>query len=178
MDDTGSAATSYTGDTVEAETAYVYAVQARNGAGDGDRSDTAEVLTPAAPKTDAEPLIAKQQLESIALVSNTKQKAAPVEGISYGLSGLGLLPDAIAVEFTTGSNPEGYRLSEVQVLASDGSSGSALVEASIFTSDSGNPGTSVHVLDTTVFATDMPRRASLTAPDGATLEARGPISWW
>ena len=59
VDDTGSAATSYTDDTVEAETTYVYAVQARNGAGDGDRSDTTGVLTPPAPAT-GEPSSARQ----------------------------------------------------------------------------------------------------------------------
>ena len=46
---TGSATTSYTDDTVTAETAYVYAVKARNANGLSAQSDTTTANTPAAP---------------------------------------------------------------------------------------------------------------------------------
>ena len=49
-DDTGSTSTSYTDDTVEAVTTYVYAVRARNARGLGLQSDTVTVTTSAAPE--------------------------------------------------------------------------------------------------------------------------------
>ena len=48
-DDTGSATSSYTDDTVEAETTYVYAVRGRNTHGLSPQSDAVSVTTPAAP---------------------------------------------------------------------------------------------------------------------------------
>ena len=48
VEDTESAATSYTDDSVEPETTYVYALQARNSSGESDQSETAEVTTSAA----------------------------------------------------------------------------------------------------------------------------------
>ena len=53
--DTGSATTSYTDDTVEAETTYVYAIRARNTDGLGPQSDTVTVTTPADPVLPAKP---------------------------------------------------------------------------------------------------------------------------
>ena len=49
LDDTESAGTSYTDDTVEAETTYVYAVRGRNTHGLSPQSDAVSVTTPAAP---------------------------------------------------------------------------------------------------------------------------------
>ena len=49
VDDTNSASASYTDDSVDAETTYVYALQARNSSGDSDRSETVEVTTQQAP---------------------------------------------------------------------------------------------------------------------------------
>ena len=48
--DTGSAASSYTDDTVEAQTTYVYAIRARNTHGLGPQSDPISATTPAAPE--------------------------------------------------------------------------------------------------------------------------------
>ena len=47
--DTGSASASYTGDTVEEETEYFYAIRARNAEGLGPQSDPISVRTLAAP---------------------------------------------------------------------------------------------------------------------------------
>ena len=49
-DDTGNASASYTDNTVTAETAYAYAIKARNSAGRGPQSDPVTVTTPAAPE--------------------------------------------------------------------------------------------------------------------------------
>ena len=54
-DNTGSATTSYTDDSVEAETTYVYATKARNAHGLSPQSDTVSVTTPAAPVLPAKP---------------------------------------------------------------------------------------------------------------------------
>ena len=70
VEDTESAATSYTDNSVEAETTYVYALRARNNAGESGRSETVEVTTGAAP-ADEEPLITAKQVAEISLVSNT-----------------------------------------------------------------------------------------------------------
>ena len=53
--DTGSAASSYTDDSVTAETTYVYAIRARNAHGLGPQSDGVSAVTPAAPKPPAKP---------------------------------------------------------------------------------------------------------------------------
>ena len=47
--DTGTAATTYTDDTVAAETRYTYRIKAINGAGTSDRSRWYHIDTPAAP---------------------------------------------------------------------------------------------------------------------------------
>ena len=49
-EDTGSTDANYSDDTVEAETTYAYAIQARNAAGLGPQSDTVSVTTQAAPE--------------------------------------------------------------------------------------------------------------------------------
>ena len=54
-DNTGSATTNYTDDSVEAETTYVYATRARNAHGLSPQSDTVSVTTPAAPVLPAKP---------------------------------------------------------------------------------------------------------------------------
>ena len=50
--DTGTAATTYTDDTVEAETRYTYRIKAINGAGTSERSRWSHIDTPAAPVPD------------------------------------------------------------------------------------------------------------------------------
>ena len=47
--DTGTAATTYTDDTVAAGTSYTYRIKAVNGAGPGERSRWFHIDTPAAP---------------------------------------------------------------------------------------------------------------------------------
>ena len=50
--DTGTAATTYTDDTVSAETRYTYRIKAINGAGTSERSRWSHIDTPAAPVPD------------------------------------------------------------------------------------------------------------------------------
>ena len=59
LDDTESARTSYTDDTVEAETTYVYAVRARNAHGLSPQSDPVTVTTLAATEEDEPPTSAR-----------------------------------------------------------------------------------------------------------------------
>ena len=61
IDDTGNANTSYTDDTVEAQTTYAYAVRARNADGLGPQSDPVSVTTPAAPE-EADPPPSERQI--------------------------------------------------------------------------------------------------------------------
>ena len=58
-DDTESAGTSHTDDTVEAQTTYVYAVRARNAHGLGPQSDPVTVTTSTAPEEDEPPTSAR-----------------------------------------------------------------------------------------------------------------------
>ena len=59
LDDTESAGTSHTDDTVEAETTYVYAVRGRNAHGLGPQSDPVTATTLAAPEEDEPPTSAR-----------------------------------------------------------------------------------------------------------------------
>ena len=53
--DTGTAATTYTDDTVAAETSYTYRIKAANGAGTSERSRWFHIDIPAAPEPEADP---------------------------------------------------------------------------------------------------------------------------
>ena len=53
--DTGTAATTYTDDTVAAETSYTYRIKATNGAGPSKRSRWSHINTPAAPDPETDP---------------------------------------------------------------------------------------------------------------------------
>ena len=66
-DDTGDANASYTDDTVEAETTYVYAVRARNAHGLSPQSDPVSVTTPAAPPSKPTGLITAASHDSVLL---------------------------------------------------------------------------------------------------------------
>ena len=63
-DDTGSASTSYTDDTVEAETTYVYAVRGRNAHGLGPQSGPVTATTPAPPEEEDPPTSARALAEA------------------------------------------------------------------------------------------------------------------
>ena len=66
-DDTGNQNTSYTDDTVAAETTYVYAIKARNANGLSLQSDTVSATTPAAPPTKPVGLVPLPRHDSVAL---------------------------------------------------------------------------------------------------------------
>ena len=53
--DTGTAATTYTDDTVAAGTSYTYRIKAINGAGPGERSRWSHIDTPSAPEPETDP---------------------------------------------------------------------------------------------------------------------------
>ena len=67
VDDSGDADTSYTDDTVEAETTYVYAVRGRNADGLSPQSDPVSVTTPAAPPAKPTGLITAASHDSVLL---------------------------------------------------------------------------------------------------------------
>ena len=140
VDDTGSAATSYTDDSVEPETTYVYALRARNNSGESGRSETARVTTTAAP-ADEEPLVAAKQVAEISLVSNTAETKS--NSVAVGSIGSSTLDSAIS--FHTGDNPDGYTVTSVQILVNRQNS-NAIPEVSIYSDSSGNVGTSLHTL--------------------------------
>ena len=170
VEDTTSATTSYTDDSVEPETTYVYALQARNSSGESDRSETAEVTTTAAP-ADEEPLVTAKQVAEISLVSNTGESLTRTFRV-------GMLTNSeykYATSFHTGENPDGYALSSVQLNINRENS-SAIPEVSIFSDSSGSVGTSLHTLtnpsnlplhtDSTTY-----ELVTFTAPSGTTLVA-------
>ena len=66
-DDTESAGTSHTDDTVEADTTYVYAVRGRNAHGLGPQSEPVNVTTPAAPPAKPTGLITAASHDSVLL---------------------------------------------------------------------------------------------------------------
>ena len=67
LDDTESAGTSHTDDTVEAETTYVYAVRGRNAHGLGPQSDPVSATTPAAPPAKPTGLLTAASHDSVLL---------------------------------------------------------------------------------------------------------------
>ena len=140
VEDTESTATSYTDGSVEAETTYVYALQARNSAGESNRSETAEVTTSAAP-ADEEPLITAKQVAVISLVSNTGETSDS----NVPTGNLGSRTSDFATSFHTGDNPDGYTLTSVQLIINRQNS-DAIPQISIFTDSSGSVGTSLHTL--------------------------------
>ena len=140
VDNTESAATSYTDGSVEPETTYVYALRARNSSGESGRSETVEVTTGAAP-AEEEPLITAKQVAEISLVSNTGETSdsnVPTGNLGSGTSDF-------ATSFHTGDNPDGYTLTSVQLIINRQNS-DAIPQISIFTDSSGSVGTSLHTL--------------------------------
>ena len=140
VEDTESASTSYTDNSVEAETTYVYALQSRNSSGESGRSETARVTTGAAPAGE-EPLITAKQFADISLVSNTGESQNGTV-----TAGNATLQDwAFASSFHTGDHPDGYTVTSVQLrinrLNSD-----AIPIVSIFSDNSGSVGSSLHAL--------------------------------
>ena len=140
VEDTESAATSYTDGSVEAETTYVYALQARNSSGESGRSETARVTTGAAP-ADEEPLITAKQVAVISLVSNTAESNP--NAVVVGNTGFNT--DDYATQFHTGDNPDGYALTSVQISMNREDS-VAVPEVAIFSDSSGSVGTELHAL--------------------------------
>ena len=171
VEDTGSAATSYTDDSVEPETTYVYALRARNSSGESDRSETARVTTTAAP-ADEEPLVTAKQVAEISLVSNTAETST--SGFTIAVNFANNKVD-FATSFHTGNNPDGYALTSAQVLINRTTS-SPIPEVFIFSDSSGSPGTNLHTLTNPSdlpFHTDQNTSTltTFTAPANATLTA-------
>ena len=169
VDDTNSASTSYTDESVEAETTYVYALQARNSSGDSDRSETAEVTTSAAPE-DEEPLIAAKQVAEISLVSNTAASQDALIVIGQ------LSNNAVrsATSFHTGDNADGYALTSVQLFINR-QTNDVIPKVSIFSDSSGSVGTSLHALmnpsSLPLHTDNTAEITTFTAPDSTTLAA-------
>ena len=140
VEDTESAATSYTDDSVEPETTYAYALQARNSSGESDRSETVEVTTTAAP-AGKESLVVARQVAEISLVSNTGENVSNAVATDNN----GFNTDNYATSFHTGDNRDGYTVTSVQ-LSINREDSAARPEVSIFSDSSVSVGTSLHTL--------------------------------
>ena len=97
VEDTGSSATSYTDNTVAAETSYEYRIRAINDVGLSEQSAAANVTTPSAP--------------DIVLVSNIGQDASGNRAVGASNSS----QFSLGQRFTTGDSENGYTLTEVVV---------------------------------------------------------------
>ena len=109
-DDTGSTATSYTDETPPAGQTHTYAVKARNASGLSPLSNT---LTATVPAEEEEILItARHGSTGNTLVSNTGQtpsSGGAIAGVFVGQE------TRQAMQFTTGDNPFGYHVTNVQL---------------------------------------------------------------
>ena len=105
--DTGSAATTYTDDTVEPERVYVYRVLAISPQGVSEPSRDVEVST-AAPVAPPEPLRSLRAHAGSTLLTNLGQDGKEGDALTAGA-------DDLALGFTTGSNAGGYNLSGVRL---------------------------------------------------------------
>ena len=119
--DTGSPGTSYTDSTLAAETSYRYAVLALSQDGDGAQSTAFSVTTPAAPTAPADP----KSKDPTPQPQRVVPRQAP-PGTTTLISNTGQGGDAAAASttdraqaFTTGSNPNGYTLSSVDIVSED-----------------------------------------------------------
>ena len=109
---------------------------------------------------------------ALALVSNTGEISATPVSIAVNLANNKF---DHATSFHTGSNPDGYALTSVQVLINRPAS-STIPKVSIFSDSSGSPGTSLHTLTN---PSPLPLHAdfdtyeltTFTAPEGTTLSA-------
>ena len=106
-DDTGSSATSYTDTAPPAGQTHTYGVKARNATGLSELSNTTTATVPTA-KEEEVLIVARHESNEDTLVSNLGQAVA-----TLNLIGSSLNPDA--QEFTTGNNPTGYHVTEVDL---------------------------------------------------------------
>ena len=106
VEDTGSAAITYTDETVEPERAYVYRVLAINPVGVSEPSRDVEVSTPSDPNPPVEEQEARQEADQV-LLSNLGQSTTPNNFI------IGTFE--IAQGFRTGPNIPGYTLSSIEL---------------------------------------------------------------
>ena len=119
--DTGSAATSYTDETVAAETAYEYQVKAINARGVSEASASANANTPAAPVLrQDDPPVADRQIDApVLLLSNLGQRTHEVTILNVGATaalGIAVGTKEFAQEFTTGSAAAGnFQLSGIDL---------------------------------------------------------------
>ena len=112
VDITEASQRTHTDATIEAETAYYYAVQARNGSGLGPRTAAYQVVAPAAaaivgfigPQT-------SHQVTNTVLASNSDAADESVIRVSRVSQGA---KSASTIQFTTGRQPGGYTITGVE----------------------------------------------------------------
>lgn len=150
MNDTGDTGTTYTDETVEADTTYIYAVTALSLDGDSPRSDTVEVEVAGG----SEP-VAVGQKGSIGITprhgpTHTDAHTVAVSNIGSANPNLVTGPSslvsnsALATAFTTGSHSAGYTLQAAQ-LKMNRASGTG-VSVHIYSDSSGSPGSNLTTL--------------------------------
>ena len=106
-EDTGSSGTSYTDTAPPAGQTHTYAVKARNAAGLSPLSNTLTATVPAAEAVEDLTTARHESAEST-LVSNLGQAAHTLNAGVYATA-------FAAQEFTTGNNPSGYHVTEVDL---------------------------------------------------------------
>ena len=139
-DDTGSTATSYTDETPPAGETHTYAVKARNASGLSPLSNTLTATVPAAEEEEVL-ITARHGSTGNTLVSNTGQtpsSGGALAGVFVGQE------TRQAMQFTTGDNPFGYHVTNVQLsLKKDSGPGIPTPQVSIRSVNAGFPGSTV-----------------------------------
>ena len=166
MEDTGSAATTYTDDATEWETPYTYRIEAVNEHGTSERSRWVHVETSGPPALEgrtparsAGQRQVQQRQTVVTLVSNVGEATAETTGSNDDRRR--------AQHFTTGSNQGGYSLSSVDVVSLDNQGDEFTV--SVCTVTGGNP--SSDCTDLTSPSSFAKGTLTFTAPDDTALAA-------
>ncbi len=180
VSNTGTDVTTYTDDTVSAETRYTYRIKAINEHGTSERSRWSHIDIPAAPEAaegdeqDGEddgggapggPGKRTTHSEgSTVLVSNIEQGTNSFFNIRVRRD--------LAQQFTTGGNTSGYNLDSVELKVAQYEN--VMVTVRLYSDSSGNPGTSIFTFTNPTAGVVANSDNTFTAPANTTLMASTP----
>ena len=140
-DDTGSSATSYTDTAPPAGQTHTYGVKARNASGLSPVSNTLTATVPAAEEEEVL-IVARHESNEDTLVSNLGQATDPFAITVFATA-------SAAQQFTTGNNPTGYHVTEVDLYLKKSDTAIPDPVVTIQGDNSGNPdGTTLFTLTT------------------------------